>query len=279
MVHGIILYKYLSWEAFVKTIEGWSLKATHPTATNDPLEFIAKNTPGMDFVEKFRDPATELPLFHSFSTKVTDVAMWGRYADSARGVCLAFCFPTSSRIDCLNEDFEDKTEFYSTVTGGVFFRVKYSNERIDFPIGLKDKDEKRKAFSKMLSTKAECWRDEKEFRFIDYFENAYKVKDGNAFYQDYMQYLCGVILGERCLYNVQYVKKLFGQYRESRGVDKNKLFKSAICFNEADFKSGTQTEISIQFVQSDVHPFRFEMTNDMFDDYMEMQRFLDKIKK
>lgn len=274
MVHGIILYKYMPWEAFEKTIENWSLKATYPTKTNDPLEFIAQDDDDIDFVEYFRAPSTPLPYFHSFSSKVTDVAMWGRYADSARGVCLAFGFPLDEKNEVWNEK---RSVFYKTFSELIFFKVKYSDERVKFKFDIHNIEEKAKLLSEVLSTKAKCWSDECEFRFIDQLKDADYVAGGNVYYKKYMQYLCGVILGERCLYNVEYVKKLFGQYRKKMNVPDGKLLNNAISLTESDFQNKKEFDFDIHFVQSEVHPKRFEIVNNVFYDNMKLEEFL-KIK-
>lgn len=265
----------------MKTIENWSLKATYPVSTNDPLEFIAKNKPDVDFVEWFRDPATLLPYFHSFSSKVSDVAMWGRYADSARGVCLAFCFPTT---ECVNtEDVEhndtlrDGIIHYNVVKGSKFFRVKYDDMRVDSCIDSKDEKERTRAFAKILSTKAKCWRDEREFRFLDDLIDADKVADGNAFYEKYMKHLCGVILGERCLYNVEYVKKLFKQYRRAKSVEEKDVFVGSVQVQSKPDMNVHPLKFDIQFVQSEVHDERFQIVNEKFSDDMTLAEFENRV--
>ena len=38
----LLLYRYMPYEAFEKTIENWSLKLTIPYETNDPFEFMPR---------------------------------------------------------------------------------------------------------------------------------------------------------------------------------------------------------------------------------------------
>lgn len=260
----------------MKTIENWSLKATYPTDTNDPLEFIAKNEKKVNFIEKIRKPNAPLPYFHSFSSKVTDVAMWGRYADSARGVCMAFCFPTTEVVDFKGDDAK-RCECYSVVKGDVFYKVKYADLRVRYPIGSTSKNERIEALTKMLTTKAVSWREESEYRFINNLDEADSVADGMVFYKSYMNHLCGVILGERCPYCVKYVEKLFSQFRKKKKIKKNVLFK-----NKVWVKNGathpTEVEFEIRFVQSHVHHEKFEIINDMFCDDMHAEQFFMRLK-
>lgn len=41
---GFVSYRYLPWEAFEKTLNSWSLKATIVSQTNDYFEFMPADT-------------------------------------------------------------------------------------------------------------------------------------------------------------------------------------------------------------------------------------------
>ena len=89
----IVLYKYMSYEAFVATVETWSLKASFPYEVNDPLEnVIQKNKHLPPEILKDSTYGYIYPFF-SFSRNMSSSAMWGQYADWGRGVCLVFAFP------------------------------------------------------------------------------------------------------------------------------------------------------------------------------------------
>lgn len=278
MVHGIILYKYMPWEAFVKTIESWSLKGTYPTRTNDPLEFMARNNDDVDFLEWIRNPATSLPYFHSFSAKVTDVAMWGRYADSARGVCLAFCFPSDEKIEFSKERGKIIKKIFHLTGGRSFFKVEYDDRRVEAYIRVKDKEKQLKGMMAMLTTKAKCWKDECEYRCFDNVKEADKIEDGKAFYEKYMRYLCGIILGERCEYSKSYVQTLFKQYRKKKVEDKNvNVMESTVKVKDFDNGEDKILRFPIQFVRSTVGDEQFRLENNLFEDNMLLEQYMKKV--
>lgn len=271
MEHGIILYKYMPWEAFIKTIESWSLKGTYPTATNDPLEFIAQNTKDIDFVEETRNAALTLPYFHSFSSKITDVAMWGRYGDSSRGVCLAFCFPTDKEVDTSEEDHEQRR--YKNYDCGELLKVRYENDRVVLDLKAPFSYEK---YVEVLSVKASCWKSECEFRFHDILDNADVLWDGNASYKKYMKHLCGVIVGERCRYSVDYVRKLFSQIRSGNKVSNEKIFENTVTLSNNNSESRMLT-FEIKFERAMVDMTKFEITNNQFKDKMKLSDFIPAV--
>lgn len=270
MVHGIILYKYMPLEAFEKTIKNWSLKATYPVNTNDPLEFVPKNSENKNFVEIVRRNIYTLPYFHSFSTKVTDAAMWGRYADSSRGVCLAFCFPTNEEVNVSEDD--DQYRQYETPQCGKLLKVKYDTKRVSLDLrahpGLSE-------LLTIISTKAKCWQSECEFRFIDVLEKADEISEGNAFYKKYMNHLCGVVVGERCRYSVEYLKKWFKVLKNQTDEDE-KIYTGDVLLN--DDGSGVQKKLiyPIVFEQASVHDEKFEILNGKFTDNMTIERYREK---
>lgn len=270
MAHGIILYKYMPLEAFEKTIKNWSLKATYPVNTNDPLEFVPRNSEHEDFVEIMRRNIYTLPYFHSFSTKVTDVAMWGRYADSSRGVCLAFCFPTNEEVNVSEDDEEYRK--YDTPQCGKLLKVKYETQRV--PLNLKDNPGIEELLT-IIATKAKCWSSECEFRFIDTLNNADEISEGNAFYKKYMNHLCGVVVGERCRYSVEYIMKWFKVLRNQKDED-DKIYTGEVLLS--DDGSGAQKKLMypIVFAQACVHDEKFEILNGKFIDNMTIERYREK---
>lgn len=268
----------MPWDAFVKTIESWSLKGTYPTRTNDPLEFMARNNEDVDFLEWIRNPATSLPYFHSFSAKVTDVAMWGRYADSARGVCLAFCFPSDEKIEFSKEQGKIVKKIFHLTGGRSFFKVAYEDRRVEAYIRVKDKARQLKGMMAMLTTKAECWKDECEYRCFDNVKEADRLENGNAFYEKYMKYLCGVILGERCKYNKAYVQTIFKQYRDSKNCSKKEnVMESSVRVKDEETREEKMLKFPILFVRSIVDDIEFRLGNDVFKDNMTLGQYMQMV--
>jgi hypothetical protein len=106
---------------------------------------------------------------YSVGSVCDDILMWSHYGASHSGICLRF--DPRSLLD----------EF------GVAFPVHYSAERPTIVVGVEDR---LAQLQKMLLTKADVWRYEQEWRFIDWRGLA-GVRRFPA------QALTGVILGSR----------------------------------------------------------------------------------
>lgn len=272
MVHGVILYKYMPLEAFFKTIENWSLKATYPTATNDPLEFIPQ---GDYYVKAVRDKDALLPYFHSFSSKVADVAMWGRYGDSSHGVCLAFCFPTDREVAFSGE--ERTLGDYAVPKCGNLFPVSYEDERVLVKIGSLYHSEED-AYIRMLTTKAKSWEGESEFRFVDYICDADSLQGGHAFYKKYMGRLCGVILGDRCRYGVPFIANMLMQIRKLQGVENDLIHVNDIPLMPKLGGGPMLVRCPICVVQAKNAEEEYKINNAIFEDDMTLERYMKKVR-
>ena len=186
---GVVFYRYLPWEAFEKTLDSWSLKATIASQTNDFFEFLPANIMESPANSYQRVIARDNKALLCFSKKMSNCAMWGHYADQYRGVCMAFYFP-----------------------GGYGLRkVNYRAKRVE----LKDDG----SISDIMITKDKSWEYEDEYRIILDVESADVVSNGMLFYRDHMKYFIGVILGPKCPYSVGYVKAMMKNYQKKNGID------------------------------------------------------------
>lgn len=194
---GIVLYRYLTWDAFVKTLDSWMLKATIPAQTNDLFEFLPAMNGDIGIYDLARRQLRGGCAFFSFSKKMSDCAMWGHYADQFRGVCMAFYIP-DKRI--VNE-------------------VHYDHQRVSLADFKKlSKDECSELVNQLLTTKDISWKYEEEYRWIEEADEADEARDGMLFYREPMNYFIGVILGARCPYSSGYTKALLKQYLHIHGV-------------------------------------------------------------
>lgn len=268
----------MPWEAFVKTIESWSLKATYPTRTNDPLEFVPQ---GKNAASEVRAKNTQayLSYFHSFSTKVTDVAMWGRYGDSSQGVCLAFCFPTGEPVDFQRE--RENLYKYDVYSCGALFAVRYDENRVEMKYDANNIPNLQSYFN-MLTTKAESWMGESEFRFLDKIDDADVISGGNVFFTKYMNFLCGVVLGERCMFGKEYVKALLTNIRrvktarEKHTANKNYL-QIGVPMIPVFGKRKRILLSQICVTQAEVSERKFLIENPIFEDDMTLGQYMKKV--
>lgn len=220
----VILYKYVSYKAFESIMEKWALKASFPFESNDPLEYVAQHTEHkMGRYMNIHSPHDEPPPFFSFSRKMSDVTMWGQYADYARGICLVFKFPLSenSREYWSDENADELSPHISYVMTNSTEKcdislagVKYSENRFS-PGNL---NTEKPEFDTLIMTlfwrmfymptiKAESWKYEDEVRIIERCENASHENKGMLLYEWPMDYLYGVVIGANSPYPTDYIKQ------------------------------------------------------------------------
>ena len=188
-------------------MDHWALKASYSSQVNDPLENIPIEKEWNS--EIFRNIA--LPPFFSFSEKMDMPAMWGHYADNAKGVCLIFIFPISA--------FETKSGYTACVVhknlkgnenpaDDLFFRdqllrMKYTTKRAKC---LNKNGTTIEKYGELLATKASCWKYEKEMRLVSNCHSGDKCSDGHMLYSLPMRYFAGVLIGPRCSETVPNLK-------------------------------------------------------------------------
>lgn len=215
----LLLYRYMPYEAFEKTIEDWSLKLTIPYETNDPFEFMPccqnlKDVADKQILTAKKNP----PGILCFSTSMTSASMWGHYADRHKGVCLIFDFPCipkmvpiTSRTDTTQSYIIGKYENLEKEPDPklLIFPVKYSSQR---PPSVQ-----RHAYDtsgghdfgqliRLLTTKDQSWEIEQEHRiFIPIEDKNNSIKNRMIFSSFHMKYLRGVILGPQCPYSKNYI--------------------------------------------------------------------------
>lgn len=182
---GKILYRYMPWDAFEKSIMNWSLKATHPCHTNDLFEFMPVWASEKAEFHSIMKILREEFVFFSFSEKMSNCAMWGHYADQFRGVCMVFYFPFTVPIR----------------------QVEYDINRVRLE-DYKNEKEAIKLYDRILATKDESWRYESEWRLVKAAHEADDAYDDMLLYKYPMKYFIGVILGVNCSHSTGYTKKL-----------------------------------------------------------------------
>lgn len=198
---NVVLYRYMPWDAFEKTISSWSLKVTLASDTNDYFEFFpaASKEPELDDFAK--NYTRENGTFLCFTTKMSNCAMWGNYADHFKGVCMAFLFPRTESLK----------------------KVVYQSERIN--VGDINDHNKGEVMHRLLSTKDITWEYENEYRRIYDKSEDCITRDGMSFVCKPMKYFSGVILGTKCPYTIGHVKVLIKYHLEERGI-RNFLYRN-----------------------------------------------------
>lgn len=200
----LLAFKFMPLKYFYKTMDNWALKPSYAGRVNDPLENVPAD--GADAIA----PAN-LPPFMSFSEKMDMPAMWGYYADEAKGVCMVFIFPllrnkneimTRKKIRSyrvykgFNGVENADIDTHENVHNGFFLWLNYKTQRASFKLNAGEIDLEQ--FAELLSTKAECWQYESELRLMLSFSDADKSDDGHILYTWPMNYFVGVVLGPKC---------------------------------------------------------------------------------
>ena len=109
-----------------------------------------------------------------FCNNSTDIRMWAYYADGHRGICICF--------KC------EKSPFYDNK----LYNVTYDDNIVEFEIDLNDMD--NDLFLRQVSTKAECWQYEEEYRIVNPSTSLYE-SDGYGLKPFPANLIEGVIFG------------------------------------------------------------------------------------
>lgn len=220
-MNNLVLYKFIPFEGFRKTIEGWTLKCSTIYGVNDILENVPcfpKNKPS-EINTNLQNSFTE--AFFSFSHKMSVPAMWGHYAANATGVCMVFVLPCEKltgrngyRVYRNAPSYELGASNSSDDTTALLDLV-YSDERAKYPyedIETYPKPEQEKEVASRLTDllirKAACWQYENEIRLFDSFDNADSVVNDYLLYFWIMRYFAGVLVAPKCEVHKAVIKKL-----------------------------------------------------------------------
>jgi hypothetical protein len=215
----IRLYRYLSAEAAIKTIEARALLVGRPKEFNDPFEWRLGvhniDQPSPHEIEKEKQRNEKLIDFLSetfgivcFSSVLDEPALWSHYAKSHHGIVL--------EVECYRKDMIEVT--YRT------------NELPQVPAnyGEKPLDDKsvnilKGVFKNQVRQKAPCWSYEKEWRGIVEL-NSCQVSGGKYFQKLNNDDITRVIVGCRSPISPNYIR----QALETNGWKTNLVAKAQL---------------------------------------------------
>lgn len=258
----LLLYKFLPLSSFQKTLQEWSLKASLRFDVNDPLE----NIPLLE-TEEAKIEEIEMPPFFSFTRNMSVTAMWGHYADDAKGICMAFLFPISPPHFCepespteakLDATFTSDTHLRNIAKDTVFLRLNYTNQRAAKTYIVSDKEEGRSIdwTHDLMKNKAECWKYEDEVRILCDTKHIDSI-NGNIFCFSWpMQFFIGAITGPKCTLPPQLIKKQIAYYYEKHKEDKPNYILEGRYLNDWIVEKGR------------FHTSEFAIISDTFSDKM-----------
>ncbi len=147
------LYKYLSAENALKTLETLKIKITKPKELNDPYEIVPSLSNVSEKLKKILiDLTSEMKkrtAIYCLSGNELNNLMWAHYANNYSGICIGF-----------NSKLLEKINLYEVI-------YDVSRPTIDEKIiQNRIRDEAMKYILKLMLTKSYKWKDEKEFRFL-----------------------------------------------------------------------------------------------------------------
>ncbi|CAA6678478.1 MULTISPECIES: DUF2971 domain-containing protein [unclassified Lentimonas] len=194
----ITIYRFLGAESGLKTIEGNSLRIGRLKELNDPFEWLPAivNQSGTNEEKEFNEWCLEryTNQLHDkygllcFTEKMSDPLFWSHYADSHRGMAL--------QVDYFLD--------------GSLEKVIYKEERPTFDRSLLQNSERKheilEAIKDSIIHKSPSWSYESEWRLFIELAKCY-TSQGMYFTKIKSDFLKKVILGIRCPYSVQYIRK------------------------------------------------------------------------
>ena len=216
----IRLYHYMPAKYAEEFLREDKIKLCDISKSNDLCEFTPKMVEDEKTVEAYMAAiisdnvlatfkASKPPLVLSFSTRISSSAMWGHYADTNTGVCLAFDFP-----------IENLKVQHGVLTGTVkgfhdilFQKVRYAENRFEMPASKFIHQEKMvsEILCSAAAYKALDWEYEKECRIVGFItkdtENIY-AENEKFYMRNLRKFLAGVILGPKCDFPDIYIESI-----------------------------------------------------------------------
>lgn len=210
------LYHYTKAETLGYILKEHRLKLTHVGYSNDPIEFLPdfssleripervdalKDLDRESWRQEIKDDPT---LMLCLSQTITSPSMWGLYADSHKGVCLAFDIPIYFATDNNNNSINAALDYKDRY----IIKVIYTEERSCFkqPSGTYSENESfQDALLSAIKHKGTTWREEKEIRLIvagsllsPEKHTDVTIENNAYYYKGIMGYLSGIVLGVHC---------------------------------------------------------------------------------
>lgn len=229
-----VLYRFMPLEAFEATLQSWSLKATLCYEANDPFEFTPQSTKPHSALDiRANSPICSPPPFLCFSRKITTASMWGLYADSGKGVCLVFGFPTkdndwtqdnraTTKLKIDANAYAKSKEYANAMNAATLIPVNYCHERVVRPEEIAHNEESLASwFQQLVATKDKTWEHEDEVRLISDYRYASSVENGRVCFSWPMNYLLGVVVGPRCKYSPAIIQGLLSSAYKNKGKGQN----------------------------------------------------------
>ncbi len=205
---SICLYRYMTNEAAIATLESCAFRVSEPRLVNDPFEFrVSSELMDSDFLGIYKQ-SLDRKGFLSFSENDRNIQMWGNYADCHKGVCFKFEFPNKRPI---NIKFESLCGSETKLNNGkgVLLKVSYKEELYSSSDENESKNGADK-FNAISSRKGLDWRHEKEWRIVLLLSHCHEGKGGRYYISmsNFEKYFKSIVLGCKNPHDINYWKNL-----------------------------------------------------------------------
>lgn len=215
-----ILYRYLSAEAALKTLETRSLRVSRLAELNDPFEWLLGVEDDSPEILKRHDELFQFMNENygiiSFSAVASDPVIWSHYANSHKGVAIE-----------VNHDLDE-----------TLLKVDYVNERPTVPKHCaRDPEnhieELRPIFSDFFRRKSPSWKYAHEYRVAAEL-NTCEVGGGMFFKKIPDNFVMRVIIGSRSSVSAKYVRRVL----DSNGLNSVQIVKAHLSRKTYDVEIG-----------------------------------------
>ncbi len=227
---SIRLYHYMGSDYLEDFLETDRLKVSVLAHSNDPLEYLPSFGTRKELLEWVNKEDNDEHFVICLSAKCQSPTMWGHYADSHNGVCLAF-----------DLRYKIKDEYISLENDSfaMLIKVSYVNDRVSFS---KECDDKSYIYN-LIANKSKEWDYESEYRIYVHASPNIVSKGYMTFYSGLRKYLSGIIIGK----NSKLTNKIINNWSCMRNMSNIPIIKaelplSGYKMDTANFKN---TEINI----------------------------------
>lgn len=193
-IHLMRLFLYVNEDALTDILTEQRVRISCPWKTNDATEAVAAH-------ETVRSTKVNEVGYICLSAVCDSPAMWGHYANRAKGACLVFdfnVFPAQER------QFEILKNGMSRSIPTWIQEIKYEDNRAVSHVINQWNNEKEPNFD-LLTTKSKDWEREREYRIFYYLEHINpdnieipkekNLSDVNYYDREILTNLSGIILG------------------------------------------------------------------------------------
>lgn len=225
----IMLYKYVNLDGLMNILNNGLLKIGVMKDFNDPFEMLPANSTCVSHLNSSYHYNQQTTGVLCLSETPSSSAMWGHYADSHHGACLAFKIPKNKFCLIFNHENPLAYLLEDDYPSNIIAQVKYGNTRYENNWKTPAPNEMTRElanyefanFISLLRSKSSEWKNEREWRFIAQHHNNHicSYQNNVSLTGVFTSYLVQIFLGMRCQKSVfeiySFISDKSNNYREN----------------------------------------------------------------